>query len=206
MRSKRIVAGVFVAIALAAGCARTAGRATPDVGAPGAPTPGSPDSAPTSAAVALPARPRVIELTGTGAPCQLLTPAQQRQFGMNRFLPEEDTGFGHPGCTFEHDATSPRYGFTVTPKPDLDARRLLTTEFGRKARVVTAASFPAVESRPGLTGQSNISCFINVDVADGQSLEVQSLLITTKAFTADEMCEKTRQVAEAAMTTLLSRQ
>jgi hypothetical protein len=69
---------------------------------------------------------------------------------------------------------------------------------------VAAAGFPAVESRLGATGDANLSCFVNVDVADGQSLEVQSLLNSTEAFTSDEMCEKTRQVAEAAMVTLLN--
>jgi hypothetical protein len=58
----------------------------------------------------------------------------------------------------------------------------------------------------GQRATPNLSCFVNVDVADGQSLEVQGLLNSTEAFTSDQMCEKTRQVAEAAMNTLLSRQ
>jgi Protein of unknown function (DUF3558) len=140
-------------------------------------------------------------------PCALLTVAQQHEFDMNRFLPSQDTGSGQPGCTFKVDARSPRYGFTVTPKPNFDTRRLLTGEAGRWTQIVVAAGFPAVDSRPSATRDgTNRSCFVNVDVADGQSLEVQSLLITTEAFTADEMCEKTRLVAEAAMVTLLSRQ
>ena len=206
VHSRTTFVWVVAAVTLLAGCGQTAGQARArELSPPPTETPNtSGETVPTPTA-ALPARPRAIEMSTTGDPCQLLTPAQQQRFGMDRFLPEDDTGFGHPGCTFKVDS-GPWYGFTVTPKPDLDARRLLTDEFGRRAKLTSAAGFPAVESRPGLTGQSNLSCFVNVDVADGQSLEVQSLLISTEAFTSDEMCEKTRLVAEAAMATLLSRQ
>jgi hypothetical protein len=205
MRKRPTLVGCAVVATwtLLAGCGQVAGAARPDDSAPATFDTGDPTPTPT---VALPPRPQRVDLDAVSDPCALLTTAQQVLFGINRFRPDEDTGFGHAGCQYKVDAHPPRYGFTVTAKPDFDARRLLTGEIGRRAKVTSAAGFPAVGSRPGLYGDTNLSCFINVDVADGQSLEVQSLLISTEAFTSDEMCEKTRLVAEAAMATLLNRQ
>lgn len=213
--SRLIVAcsALVTVLTLATACGQTAGQPRPhDPTAITEPQAG--DSKPTTTStvdatpsVTLPTRPQQIHMNSAGDPCALLTNTQQQQFNVNRVLYEDDSGFGQPGCTFKIDATQPYYGFTVTPRPDFDTRRLLTGEMGRWFQAVTVAGFPAVESRPGGTRDAtNISCFVNVDVAEGQSLEVQSLLNSTDAFTADEMCEKTRLVAEAAMVTLLSKQ
>lgn len=207
-RRAPLLCALLVAAAFAASCDQSPGQARP-ADTPAKPTAtsggtGSNTIRPSSTtSISLPPRPRVVRVETMGDPCGLLTDEQRRQHRISRFRPRADTGFGHRGCTFHVDEGAPYYGFTVTPTPDLDARTVLAGHNGRTTRVVAAAGFPAVE---GTLGGSNISCFINVDVADGQSLEVQSLLNSTDAFTTEQLCEMTRQVAEAAMTTLLSRQ
>jgi hypothetical protein len=73
-------------------------------------------------------------------------------------------------------------------------------------RMVTVGGFPAAqEEQKSNIGPGNDACFVDVDVADGQMLDVQFSQIAAeqgKILPMETLCAKAMDVAEAALTTL----
>ena len=72
---------------------------------------------------------------------------------------------------------------------------------------ITVDDFPAVEEEGATSAPERGSgeCYVNVDVADGQFLEVQFSQIAAsqeKRLPIETVCAKAKEVAEAALTTL----
>ncbi len=177
------------------GCA-VSGTAVPSSSAPG-----------TSAAiVALPPRPKTISVDVLD-PCAVLSETQQRQLQIDqqpyRAGPDQADKNGNRGCTFFKTSTDPRFTYLVTPVPQEGAEVWLKGERNVLVKQVTAGGFGAVETRIGNTATSH--CNVVVDVAPGQSLDVQFGLGTPGALTTDQVCDKAREGAELIMQTLSAR-
>lgn len=73
-------------------------------------------------------------------------------------------------------------------------------------RTLTVGGFPGIQDQqPSSTGPGSDACFVDVDVADGQLLEVQSSQVAAdpdKILPMETLCAKAVEVAEAALTTL----
>ncbi|MGQ0775980.1 MAG: DUF3558 domain-containing protein [Pseudonocardiales bacterium] len=193
MRKRLTVLVVTAAVAvLASACGATS------VAGPGT---NATSAAPSSASM-LPPRPREIDLTGVDT-CTLLTPAQQRQLGIDRApVASADTdGYGNPYCHYSKFGSSPRFSYAVKVVTQEDATVYLTGERDVTARVVLAATFPAVENYPPLGERG---CFVDVSTKDGQYLDVQYSESTGSTDTTAVACEKARVAAELAMQTLLT--
>lgn len=165
----------------------------------------SPATSPASTA-ALPARPKAISID-TLDPCTVLTTGQQQQLQLDqqpeRNGPGQADKNGNRGCTFFKVGSSPRFTYLVTPVPQEGAEVWLKGERNVLVKQVAAAGFGAVETRIGDTATS--SCNVVIDVAPGQSLDVQFGLKTVGAMTTDQVCGKAREGAELIMQTLSAR-
>jgi Protein of unknown function (DUF3558) len=183
------------ALALAAtGCA---GPPTGSVG-----TPAQTSAVPATSVVALPPRPRQIDLTGVDT-CTLLTTEQQQQLGTDRppgFSNYPDR-YGNRPCSYGKSLSSPRFGYSVKGVTQEDATVYLTGDRDVTARVVLVAGFPAVENRRPTDERG---CFVDVSTTDGQYLSIQYAESTGSNDTAEVACEKARVAAELAMQTLLT--
>lgn len=73
-------------------------------------------------------------------------------------------------------------------------------------RVLTVAGFPAIQDeQKSDIGPGNDSCFVDVDVAEGQMLALQFAQVAAdegKVLPMETLCAKAVEVAEAALTTL----
>lgn len=137
----------------------------------------------------------------------MLTAPQQQQLGLDqppqRNGPDQADKNGNRGCTFYKFGSTPRFTYLVTAVPQEGAEVWLKGERNVQVKQVTVGGFGAVETRLGNTATS--SCNVVVDVAPGQSLDVQFGLKTVGAMTTDQVCEKAREGAELMMQTLSAR-
>jgi hypothetical protein len=118
----------------------------------------------------LPPRPAVLRLDGVD-PCALLTPAQVRQFKTEPGKPAvNNDGLGSRECLW--------HGEAVKPDSIWNARAILTQGADYYLDSVTGSQISEVAGFPAVQTSSNIGdpatqCLLFVDVAPGQSLEVQ---------------------------------
>lgn len=209
IRLALLAAAVGTAL-VAAGC--TSSRAgTPHVAS---------GSASTSASVSEPAatgssqssadRPKPLDLTGID-PCQLLVAQQLAPFAVDRPARPGAAGAnsllaGSPGCTFGSGAEET--GFLVLASTAVGLSDLLSKIKPNPSRqTVSVKGYPAAQEEGELSAPERGSgvCFVDVDVADGQLLEVQFSQISAtpeKRLPIETLCANARQVAEAALTTL----
>lgn len=170
------------------------------------PEPGS-QSASTSTTSA---RPRSLDLSGVD-PCTLLTERQLAAFAVDGPLrPGTARGnsvlAGSPGCT--GSSLEQQHGFLIIASTEMGLPEFLSKIQANPARKnVTVGQFPAVEEESPASAPERGSgeCYVNVDVADGQLLEVQFSQIAAsqeKRLPIETLCAKAREVAEAALTTL----
>lgn len=160
------------------------------------------DGTPAQSDPALPPRPEEIDLTGVDA-CTLLTVEQQHQLGtdMPPAASEDTDRYGNKYCDYGKDLSSPRFGFTLKVVTQEDATVYLSGERDVTARVVSAAGFPAVESRRPYDDRG---CFVDVSTKDGQYLSVQYGESAGSNDSTEVACEKARVAAEMATQTLLT--
>lgn len=160
-------------------------------------------SSPTSSAPQLAPRPAEVRIDGLD-PCTVLTPEQQANLGFDR---EPRVGIPDPNgnttCNYSRDA-EPGYGITLTPVPQEGAEVWLDGTRNVDVAVLDVMGFAAVETRLAGSFETGPFCNIVVDVADGQSLDVQFTELS-EFNTQDQNCEQALQAAEAAMQTLLAR-
>lgn len=161
------------------------------------PAPSTSSTAPT-----LPPRPEQIDLTGVDA-CTLLTSAQLQELGVDsRPKASTDTDrYGNTYCGYSRIQSSPRFSYTLKVVTQEDATVYLSEERDVTARVVSAAGFPAVESRRPTDDRG---CFVDVSTKDGQYLSVQYGESTGSDDSTEVACEKARVAAEMATQTLLT--
>jgi hypothetical protein len=177
----------LVACVLAAGCT-TAVEGTP--------------SAPTG--VLLPPRPREVRLDGVD-PCSLLTPEQRAELGLTS-EPRASTSYVElfrgdvRTCTIRgRSPGSVLLGISVVTTVGIE--RWQEADVAAGTRPTSAAGFPALTASPQ---QLTDYCSVEVDVAEGQLLDVQFGAGGVRSpISQDELCRRAGQSAEAAMTTLL---
>jgi hypothetical protein len=190
-------------LALAAGCTG------PQAGTPRAQTSAPSSTAPTTAGSSV-ARPRSLDLNGVD-PCTLLTEQQLVAFEIDETVRpgtarQPSVLAGSPGCTA--NSAKQQHGFLILTSTTMGLAQFLSkTESKPSRKNVSVAGFPAVEEegRTSAPDRGSGECYVNVDVADGQLLEVQFSQIAAsqdKRLPIETLCAKARQVAEAALTTL----
>lgn len=163
-------------------------------------------SSTTTSAVAIPKRPRDLVADGMQA-CDTLTRDQQAKLKIDRSEPgtvKRASGEAYCAYTVNPIGGNVYYGFNVAPVSNTS----LEHWFGgvtATVKLIDVGGFPAARvSSMGGTGGAGNQCGINVGIADGKTLSVEGSLIRAP-FTEDQMCDKTVEVAEAALKTLIER-
>jgi hypothetical protein len=156
--------------------------------------------------VTLPPRPKELKVDGVD-PCTLLTKSQQQQLGLdaeplrsNPNDPGQQDAKGNPGCDYGKTGSNPRYSYLITLVPQEGADAWLREKRNVQVRPTVVANYGAVTTQLGTT-QRRV-CNVVVDVAQGQSLDVQFSSITENAFTRDQLCQKAADGAALAVQTL----
>jgi hypothetical protein len=193
-RLPALLAAVAIPVLVLAGCSeKTSGNASGTGGSTAAPTSGSPT--PSTSTKPSVSRPKVIDFKGAD-PCGLLTDAQKQTFGLTR-TPQTLKSSGHKdatACSISSGDFS--YGISVVATPnegiELYAGRPTTSP-------VQIAGFPALLDKP--QGMGNV-CFLGVDVADGQLLDLQ---VDSSKIPVDELCTRAVAIGEAMIQTIASR-
>ncbi|MCO1575859.1 DUF3558 domain-containing protein [Crossiella sp. SN42] len=167
--------------------------------APGTPTtPDTPASA-TATSAGLPARPKEIKLDGLTPQqvCALVSEQQAKQLGIDTVRETNDIGqFKNKGCWLAKATARDGYAYYITPTTQQGAEVWLKPGNTVKARVVSAAGYPAVENRRPTDDRG---CFVDVSVADGQRLGIQySYDSQPVPYTPEQLCAKALEMAELA--------
>ncbi|MCP2168284.1 Protein of unknown function (DUF3558) [Goodfellowiella coeruleoviolacea] len=150
----------------------------------------------------LPKRPEELKVDGID-PCKLLTESQQKELGTDqapRLNADGADSLGNPLCGYRKVEGTPRYGYSVSLVPQEGADVWLKEKRNAEVKVLNVGGFGAVETR--LPGDQDISCNVVVDVAEGQSLDMQFTLYTAGAIPLEQMCANARHGAELAVQTL----
>ncbi|MBK0867503.1 DUF3558 domain-containing protein [Saccharopolyspora sp. HNM0986] len=192
---------IGVAVACAVLFAVTAGGCTVN-GATGTSQP-----APTSeAGDEQPARPRELAIAGLTEPqiCGLIKPEQEQQIGAFGPSPAPKDGtLDFPGCIWQSPAGGVPYGIGVAVAPMGLDELLGQKDPGSPETAATytvGEGFRAVQSQtPGAEG---LGCVVDVDVAEGQALEVNIAMLQSQALSNQEQCAKAKQAAELVVTNL----
>lgn len=166
--------------------------------------PGEQERSPTTApAPQLPPRPQEVPVAGVD-PCVVLTPQQRQELGIDQEpRASRPSSRSDTACTYAHGYSEPFFSYYIAPVPREGAGAWLTGSRNvQGVEIVDVAGFGAVQT---LLSGSDDDCSLSVDVAEGQSLDVMFLGDSSGSFTVDEMCERARKGAQAAMETLLAR-
>jgi hypothetical protein len=106
-------------------------------------------------------------------PCALLTGAQRTKIGVRAGVSGGDTDeFGSPGCVWLNAADHPDNSWVAKTVTKRGAEYALGSVTG--AKVVSVAGFSAVETTSNFADPQR-ECLLYVDVAAGQSLQVEYL-------------------------------
>lgn len=151
--------------------------------------------------ITLPPRPRDIPMAGVD-PCTLLTAAQQARFqvkaGVRVPVGHEEVGLG---CAYNNLNNAGGQGLDIAAITSPGIEHWLNPYLTDTITQVSIAGFPALNVTPVLAQATG--CSTNVSVANGQMLEIDNGLDAT-GMTKAQSCQKTNEVAQAAMATLLS--
>ncbi|GGP70384.1 DUF3558 domain-containing protein [Saccharothrix coeruleofusca] len=195
MRATRLIVSALCALALVS--------CTPAPAARNADGPvEEPLAATTTTAPALPPRPRDVRLDDVD-PCAVLTPEQRAELSLdNPPSPYLETTFGNAkACTIRSNISGNvvRLALVVVE----GARVWLTEDAQVDARLTRIMGFPALIVR---TPQLDEVCNVEVDVADGQFLDVMFRDGGNRtALGQDALCQGAQRAAEAAVASLLQR-
>jgi hypothetical protein len=136
-----------------------------------APSPSVPAS-PTESTAPLPPRPSELRLDGVD-PCALLTRAQRTKIAVRAGVSGGDTDeLGSPGCVWLNAAEHPDNSWVAKAVTKHGAEYALGSV--TEAKVVSVAGFSAVETTSNFADPQH-ECLLYVDVAAGQSLQVEYL-------------------------------
>ncbi|OLF16746.1 DUF3558 domain-containing protein [Actinophytocola xanthii] len=162
---------------------------------PGASESPSPDEQTSTSVSAPPARPRDIRLDDVD-PCTLLPQADFAGYGLDKPGERSSDDNGASTCAWYGDLGA------------MDAN--LVTHEGveaREGRLLQIGPADPIDGFPAYTGTlpgDDMVCFIAVDVADGQYLDVQVRLYSLPAG-VDSVCDYAHQFASSIMSTLVKR-
>ncbi|WP_240157846.1 DUF3558 domain-containing protein [Pseudonocardia broussonetiae] len=188
-----VLVGVLLCVSLA-GCVReTAGAAA----APETP----------STEVPLPPRPRDIDIRNVD-PCSLLTASQRAELGLDA-EPAYDVQVSplfegpEPACTIGGSDPREVAAGVALPYDGLGVNAFAASRVRADVTVIEVQGMPAVLARPS---EQLRLCSVVVDVAPGQAVNVQYRDGGGQpTVPQDDLCAGALAVAEAAMSTLLSR-
>ncbi|HET8641118.1 MAG TPA: DUF3558 domain-containing protein [Pseudonocardiaceae bacterium] len=175
------------------------------------PAPSEAERPSNSAGAPLPTRPESLPLDGVD-PCSLLTDQQLAAFSIDRPPANGQSSSGPlkgaPDCNFEASSGSANdWGFLIIASTSVGLPAYLEQIQGNPTRrVITVSGFPAIQDeQKSSVGPGNDTCFVDVDVADGQMLALQFGQVAAdpdKVLPMETLCAKAVEVAEAALTTL----
>jgi hypothetical protein len=165
------------------------------------PPPGDPADPTTST------RPRDIDISGL-LPCDLLTPAQRLELGLDgepRLNSGGDALFGEARtCDIRQFAPSPSVRLSVTLGTEFGIERFSQPDLVSEITATEVGGYPAVLSPPPPSMPT--SCLIAVDSGPGQMVGVMlSDGGSDPGVPADELCRRVPRYAGAVMETLRSR-
>ena len=189
---RRLLLLLLAAAATVAGCAAAPVEGTPSPAA---------GATPESTGPVLPPRPRELPLDGIDA-CSLLTPAQRAELGLDGLaLPSQTTSTLFAGRACAISGFEPRdvaVGLTLATRNGIEA--LIEPGRVRDQLTLTAVlDFPAVIARPAISN----ACSVDIDVADGQFLDVLFRDAgTSPPIPQEQLCNDAVKIAEAALRTL----
>ncbi|MEU6266774.1 DUF3558 domain-containing protein [Saccharopolyspora shandongensis] len=189
--------GLVAAAVLLAGCTVNGPDVEPTTEPTSAPTNGS------GASLDLPPRPGDLPIAGAqdAEICSWLPPEQQAKLQVARPKPVIKNGNNYNGCGFNPDGTGISAGVSLRVVPEgLESfiQKVNSAEGSRKTFEVNG--FGAVQSQ--IAGAESLGCAVFVDAAKGQTLYVDLALLDPGGMNNDQMCERAKQAAEAAVTTL----
>ncbi|MFJ6670746.1 DUF3558 domain-containing protein [Actinosynnema sp. NPDC091369] len=190
----RRVVPLIAALTLLAGCSQpTDGSANPGGSTPTTTAADGPTSSkPTSAAKEPSKRPKAVDVEGVD-PCALLTDAQRAEFGLDQ-PPQPGGQPDKKSCTISRGDRKYFVGITADTTAGID-------DYAKSQGKVTkleVQGFPAlmVEAKT----QLGLSCSVDVDVSDGQVVDVQASSLGETDLTA--LCQVVQPVAAAVVTNL----
>jgi len=149
-------------------------------------------------------RPKSLPVAGKqGADLCLLTDQQQAQLAVTSARPAPING---PTGAFQSclwttpPGAQPTYSLNLIamPMPVGDAVDQIGPALPETAAKYTVAGFPAQQAQPG-NGLEGTGCRVDVDVADGQTLEAFLSPSQTYTMSNQDMCAKAKQAAEFAV-------
>ncbi|MCI2419241.1 DUF3558 domain-containing protein [Saccharopolyspora sp. K220] len=169
------------------------------------PDPEPTNSTPTTEAESslnLPQRPSELPIAGKqdSDVCTWLTSEQKAQLEAGGGRPVVKNGNNYNGCTFLGQSGNAQFGITLRIVPEGLA------EFSKKLagapETIDVNGFGAVQGQ--IPGAESLGCAVFVDAAEGQTLYVDFGLTSPGALNNQQMCERAKQAAEAAVTALQS--
>ncbi|MCE6995723.1 DUF3558 domain-containing protein [Saccharothrix sp. S26] len=189
----RRVVPLIAALALLAGCSQaTDGSANPGDRTPTTTAEGGTSSRPTSASGQASKRPKTINIDDTD-PCALLTEAQRAEFGLNQ-PPQPGGQPDKKSCTISREDRKYFVGITADTTAGID-------DYAKSKGKVTQLE---VKGFPALMVEANtqlgLSCSVDVDVSDGQVVDVQAASLGETDLTA--LCQVVQPVAAAVVANL----
>jgi len=197
MRSYRHRAAALVAVALLAGCSeKTSGSAS--AGSTGVNDTTSATAQPSSSAKAPVTRPKKIDLKGVDS-CSVLSDAQKQQFALTG-APGNLPSPTHPGATLCGIRSGDfSYGVGITLITSEGIEMYDDAIQSGEAAPTRIGGFPAVVDK--FTGALP-ACFIGLDVADGQLIDVQ---VDGSKLPMDELCSRATKIADAIIQTIIAK-
>lgn len=201
MRSR--VALSLASLLVIAGCT-TSQAGSPTTSETSADVPTTKSSS-TSKPAIIPPRPKALKLDSVD-PCALLTEAQRAELRITRVEASTngtDIYKGAKQCELEVATTGLAYEYTINLVTTEGVEAWLTGKRRVDTTVVSVNGYAGViHVLKGAGGAKNShECYIGVDVADGQQLQI-GLGEISRTFSQEKICEMTEQAAGMAMTTL----
>ncbi|MEV6228287.1 DUF3558 domain-containing protein [Saccharopolyspora shandongensis] len=152
----------------------------------------------------LPQRPSDLAIAGKqdAEICTWLSPEQKAPLEVGGGRPVVKNGNNYNGCSFSGAAGKAQFGITLRVVPEgLDAfMPKIAAVKAKTAKAYEVDGFGAVQGQ--VPGGESLGCDVFVDAAEGQTLWSNLMLITPGGMDNDQMCERAKQAAEAAVTTL----
>ncbi|APU18950.1 DUF3558 domain-containing protein [Actinoalloteichus sp. GBA129-24] len=147
----------------------------------------------------LPPPPQHIDLNPITDPCTLLTPEQQDEYQFDR-QPTIIDDYGRNdlrACRFSN-LERPSYSVVIVPGPTVPADGLIGSP-NTHTEITDVNGFPAVLNHL-MADADDLSCFIEVSTAPGQSLGLQ---FTDREIGLESNCDNVQRAASMAMDTLI---
>ncbi|MFC0111341.1 DUF3558 domain-containing protein [Kibdelosporangium aridum] len=162
-----------------------------------------PPSSSTSSPTSVP-RPRDLVMSGS-RPCDLLTPDQQRRFGIDdQPRTDDDPTLRAQSCYF--DSNKQRTTFAISALTSFGIERFQPRKINGEVRPLTVRAFPAVEVFTQTIESIDMFCVVVVDVAAGQAVHVNFREAGLRPHLGRaEVCRRAAEVADVVMGNLLAR-